>query len=234
MNGVIHREIRKLAFVGVVMGSVLCMASQAQEPVMSMSGGGSQYDILDDTNVSWERSGGEDSIIVLTYAGSGEGVAKLRITRGTEVSLVQGRKISLRTDTGTFIIEGNARVERGKDILAGTKSLTFDGEKGTLIVEGTVEKPAEVSFYSGKTHIQGKAPRWLGTFKNKGSKEDRDWELQKFSSDGAVSDGRVTMPEGSAGAPIIIDGLSAPASGKPADKPASKPESDIPERKVSK
>lgn len=204
-----HSMTHLTAMILFLMGAFVLAAPAAEDkPEMTVEEGEAVYEFLQGTDIEMKMED-EQMSFILTYGGDGEGLAKLRITRGEEVTHVEGETIYVWTAANTFKIEGRARVERGEDVLVGPVSLTFDGEKNTLEVVGDDKAPAEVSFVWAKGRFNGRARRWIGTF---AGGADEGWRLTGFKSEKAAS-GRLIQPSGG-GAPVILDGLKSGGSEK--------------------
>lgn len=209
----IGRSTRVLGGILLVLPLVAALAYGApEEDAPTVKIGNIVYTTLDDTKIKFEFVGkGENRSAVyrFDYTGQGEGVAGVKILSGTQVSIARGKSIRVWMKTNSVKIEGNARVERGTDLMIGPKMIHYDGEKGTLDIVGRKGAPAEAHL---KMPVSGQEEPVIVDVasevihvKLERATEDDNWEPIGWETEGAAK-ARVVMPE-DGGAPVFLEGV---------------------------
>ncbi|MEW6234171.1 MAG: hypothetical protein AB1656_02175 [Candidatus Omnitrophota bacterium] len=80
----------------------------------------------------------------------GVSVAQAIVRRGSEEQIFTGKTITYHPDTEDFSIEGDAKIEEGKDCIFGPKSIVFESKNDIMTVEGhNRQKPATILYTVG-------------------------------------------------------------------------------------
>ncbi|RJP32891.1 MAG: hypothetical protein C4527_05405 [Candidatus Omnitrophota bacterium] len=79
----------------------------------------------------------------------GHATAHVVIVDGTKETHGYGKKITYYSGTGSFLLEGNARIEQGGDFLEGSVSINYDAVKKEMNLKGTDKQPAQLSYRGG-------------------------------------------------------------------------------------
>jgi len=88
----------------------------------------------------------ENRTLILTPQ-EGVAIAQAIVKRGSEEQIFSGKTITYHPDTEDFSIDGDARIEQGKDIISGPKSIVFDSKNDTMTVEGlSRQNPATILY----------------------------------------------------------------------------------------
>jgi hypothetical protein len=74
------------------------------------------------------------------------GLASTQIKRGDELTKISGKKITYTPVNERFLLEGDAQIETGTELLKGPKLIQFDPDKNYMLVEGTDKQWAEFRY----------------------------------------------------------------------------------------
>ncbi|MGI6454927.1 MAG: LptA/OstA family protein [bacterium] len=85
----------------------------------------------------------------------GSQYAEAQIVQGSETTRLRAKTITYFTRNEHLIMEGNARIDQGKNYLIGPSSIEFNSEKNVLIARGTAKSPAD--FY----YLKNDGQPWL-------------------------------------------------------------------------
>ncbi|MBI1389282.1 MAG: hypothetical protein GC154_12625 [bacterium] len=154
-----------IALAAVITPAVLAQdAPQAQAPAPDLSttftSGSKEVVIGNDTEWQADDPFSETPVLHLKPK---EGVkyASVTITDGTEVTKYTAKKIRYAVGSEALLMEEDARIERGKQLIAGSVSIEYLPEKLIMTVKGTKKAPAEIRYIPPKgLQMHSRAPEF--------------------------------------------------------------------------
>jgi hypothetical protein len=137
---------------------------------------GTLPDIGENTEVQIDNPLSDDITIILTPK-TGHKIAKVTINNDTTTSRIFGNKITYKMKNEYLLVNDNAKIVWGDDILTGPVKIEFDPVKNLMTLSGTTKHPAEINSSRMGTILQ--AEKWFMEFsKPKNGKRD----LKKITS----------------------------------------------------
>lgn len=120
-------------------------ANGAAEATTFTTGGGSEVSIPANTDYTADNPLSPNPIIYLQPA-SGSNLAHATITERDKKTHFTAKKITFVMASDNFKLEGNGKIEQGKDVISGPVSIVYDSSKNVMIATGTEKNPAQFSY----------------------------------------------------------------------------------------
>jgi lipopolysaccharide export system protein LptA len=106
---------------------------------------GSEILIGDNTDYMVENPLTENLIIYLTPK-EGTQYAEARIVQGSDTTQLRARKITFHMQSEHLIMEGDARIAQGENVLTGPQGIEYAAAKNTLVATGTPKSLATFKY----------------------------------------------------------------------------------------
>lgn len=166
----------------------------AQDLSTSFSTGNGDVFIGEDTE--WEADDPfSDAPILNLRAKEGYAVAKATLVEGTRSTVYTAKKIRYELATEKFLLEGDAKIQRGDEFLAGPVKIDYDPVKLVMNLVGTDKEPAQVVYTpAGKKKVFAKSVQFIFLFEKNG--EDKDLvNIKTIGNQGSNMGGGVRVPD---------------------------------------
>lgn len=160
--------------------ALMSVSAFAQDLSTSFSTGNGDVFIGEDTE--WEAEDPfSDAPILNLRAKEGMAVAKATLIEGTRTTVYTAKTIRYALATEEFLLEGDAKIQRGDEFLSGPTQIKYDPAKLIMILAGTDKNPAQILYNPPK---QAKIFSEAETFTFRFKKTGEDKELVSISSKG--------------------------------------------------
>lgn len=174
--------------------ALMSVSVSAQDLSTSFSTGNGDVFVGDDTE--WEAEDPfSDAPVLNLRPKEGVAVAKAILTEGTHTTVYTAKKIRYELATEKFLLEGDAKIQRGDEYLSGPVKIDYDPDKLIMILLGTEKEPAQILYLPpGKDKISTKSVEFTFIFEKKG--EDKEVvRIKTKGHNGMNAGGGIRVPD---------------------------------------
>ncbi|MDP8242521.1 MAG: hypothetical protein P9L94_00460 [Candidatus Hinthialibacter antarcticus] len=182
-------------FAAFFLIAMMSATAFAQDLSTSFSTGNG--DVFIDEDTEWEAEDPfSDAPILNLSPKEGMAVAKATLVEGTRTTIYTAKKIRYALATEEFLLEGDAKIQRGDEYLSGPEKIQYDPKKLIMILVGTPKTPAQILYnppnqdkvfaksveFTFRFTMNGK-DKELTSIKTKGNQGSRMGESVQFPKD---------------------------------------------------